>query len=63
MLDQQAIRKFKNIYFMEYGKELSFEDAAAKAESLLRLYKAVLKPSNYKGPSHGSKNNTSSTKQ
>jgi len=53
MLSKKAIEEFQEIYRIEYGEELSLDEATAKAESLLRLYKSVLKPSIYKGPYDG----------
>ncbi len=44
MISRQAIEEFLVIYRKEYGKELSFEDARKQANSLVRLYKAVLPP-------------------
>ena len=63
MLNEQAIKEFQDIYFSEYGEAISFDEASAKAESLLRLYRAVFKPSNNQGDHNGSKANTSSTAQ
>ena len=62
MLNEQAIKEFQDIYFSEYGEAISFDEASAKAESLLRLYRAVFKPSKT-GNHNGSKANTSSTAQ
>lgn len=42
MLSKQAIEEFRVIYRNQYGKELSFADASKQANSLIRLYKAVL---------------------
>ncbi len=44
MLSEQAIEEFRIIYRNQYGKELSFADATKQANSLIRLYKAVLPP-------------------
>jgi len=63
MLTQEAIKEFQKIYFAEYGETLAFEQAAAKAESLLRLYKSVLKPSINKGPCDESNDHTSTITQ
>ena len=63
MLSEQAIKEFQDIYFSEYGAMLAFDDAASKAESLLRLYKAILKPSTHKGVRNGAKDHTSSIAQ
>jgi hypothetical protein len=63
MLSKQAIKEFQDIYFTEYGETLAFEKAAASAESLLRLYKAVFKPSIHKGSRNESNDHTSSIVQ
>ncbi|MBT6049117.1 MAG: hypothetical protein HOG49_20165 [Candidatus Scalindua sp.] len=42
MLSKQAIEEYRIIYRNEYGKELSVADATKQANSLIRLYKAVL---------------------
>jgi hypothetical protein len=44
MLSKQAIEEYIKIYRNQYGKELSFADATKQANSLIRLYKAVLPP-------------------
>ncbi len=44
MLSKQAVEEFRTIYRNQYGKELSFADATKQANSLIRLYKAVLSP-------------------
>ena len=44
MLSKQAIEEYRIIYRNEYGKELSVADATKQANSLIRLYKAVLPP-------------------
>ena len=49
MLSKQAIEEFQKIYLSEYGEELTFEQAAIKAESFLRFYKAIVKTSTTKG--------------
>jgi len=59
MISQKAIKEFQEIYFTEYGEMLSFDEAAATAESLIRLYKSVLKPSVHKGPYDESNDHTS----
>jgi len=50
--------QFQEIYFTEYGEALTLEEATTKAESLLRLYKSVLKPSDHKGPPNKSNDHT-----
>ncbi|HLF18991.1 MAG TPA: hypothetical protein VI749_08930 [Candidatus Omnitrophota bacterium] len=45
MLSEQAIKEFQEIYFKECGEALAFDEAAARAESFLRFFKAVVKPS------------------
>ena len=42
MLSEQAIEEFRVIHKKEYGVELSHEEALKQANSLIRLYKAVL---------------------
>ena len=44
MLSEQAIEEFKVIYRNQYGIELSLAEATKQANSLIRLYKAVLPP-------------------
>lgn len=44
MLSKQAIEEFRIIYRNQYGMELSIADATKQANSLIRLYKAVLSP-------------------
>jgi len=63
MLPQKAIKEFQDIYFSQYGEALSFEEATAKAESLLRLYKSISKPSIHKGPCNESNDHTPTIKQ
>ena len=63
MLSEQAIKEFQEIYFKEYGEKLAFEEAASRAESFLRFFKAIVKPSNHKGECHGSKDHPSTTAQ
>ena len=59
MLSEQAIKEFQGIYFKEYGKALAFDEAAARAESFLRFFRAIVKPSTNKGVCHGSKDHPS----
>ncbi len=59
MLSKEAIKEFQKIYFKEYGEELDFEEATAQAESFLRFFKTIVKPSNHKGICHGTKDHTS----
>jgi hypothetical protein len=42
MASSNAIEEFRVIYLKEYGVELPYEEALKQANSLLRLYKAVL---------------------
>ncbi len=63
MLSEQAIKEFQEIYFKEYGETLTFDEAAARAESFLRFFKAIVKPSINKGVCHGSKDLTSTITQ
>ena len=41
MINKNEIKEFQNIYFREYGEMLTFEEASAKSERLLRLYKVI----------------------
>lgn len=59
MLSKRAINEFQEVYLKEYGETLTFDEGAARAESLLRLYKAVLKPAVHKGIIHESTRNSS----
>ncbi len=52
MITKEAIKEFQEIYFKEYGETLAFDEAAARAESFLRFFKAVVKPSS-KGSHNG----------
>jgi hypothetical protein len=45
MLSDQAVKEFQEIYFKEYGETLAFDEAATRAESFLRFFKAIVKPS------------------
>ncbi len=44
MLSKQNVEEYMTIYRNLYGEELPFEDATKQANSLIRLYKAVLPP-------------------
>ena len=63
MLLKQAIEEFQEIYFKEYGEALAFEEAAAKAESFLRFFKAIVKPSIIKGSNNESTDHPSAITQ
>lgn len=63
MLSEEAVKEFQEIYFKEYGETLAFDEAAARAESFLRFFKAVVKPSTRKGACHGSKDHSSTITQ
>ncbi|MEK7133786.1 MAG: hypothetical protein AAB804_01810 [Patescibacteria group bacterium] len=41
MLPRDAIEEFRKLYQERYGVELSFEEAAARAQALINLYRAV----------------------
>jgi len=45
MLPQDAINEFKDLYRKQYGVALSDTEATRRANNLMRLYRAVLKPS------------------
>ncbi len=44
MLSDHAIHEFMNAYKNSFGKEISFEQAAVKAEKLLDFYRLVYRP-------------------
>jgi hypothetical protein len=44
MLEKQAIKEFKQIYFEENGIELSDEEATEKALSVFNFFKVILSP-------------------
>jgi len=46
MLSKEAITQFQQIYFLEYGKDITFSEAQDKASKLLNLYRAVYAPIN-----------------
>ena len=48
MISKQAVEEFKIIYRDQYGKELSDTEATRMANDLIRMYKAVLRPSKNK---------------
>lgn len=41
---EKQIEEFRNIYFKQYGKELSITDAEEQAGKLLRLILLIYKP-------------------
>jgi len=43
-LSKQAIADFQKIYLLEFGVELSNQDASEKAIKLLRLFKLIYQP-------------------
>lgn len=45
MISKQAVEEFRTIYRNQYGKELSDTEATRMANNLIRVYKAVLRPS------------------
>jgi len=54
MLSQEAIKSFQTIYRQTYGQNISLAEAEAKGLALLRLYRAVLKPSDLEENHNGS---------
>lgn len=42
MLSEQMIEEFQKIYFITFGKKLTYEEAINQASQLIRLYKIVL---------------------
>ncbi len=63
MLSQEAVKEFQNIYQQKFGQNISLIEAQAKGLALLRLYRAVLKPSTNKGSIDESTGNTSTITQ
>lgn len=43
-LSKTAIKKFKEIYFTEFGKRISDEEANKKGWELLNLFKLIYEP-------------------
>lgn len=44
MVSKESLEEFKKIYFKEFGKEISDQDALESATKLLRLMEIVYKP-------------------
>lgn len=44
MVSEKALKKFKQIYFMKYGIELTDEQATEQAVNLLSLMKILTRP-------------------
>lgn len=44
MLPHQAIIEYMNAYKSSFGKEISFEQAAVKAEKLIDFYRLIYRP-------------------
>ena len=42
MLSKEAVEEFREIYSKIYGEDLSYEEAARQATSLLRLYRTIV---------------------
>ena len=40
-LSEEAIKEFKKIYYQEYGKQISDEEAQEKGQNLLSLFKII----------------------
>ena len=43
-LSKRAIKEFKDIYYREFGKIISDEEAQEKGQSLLSLFKIIYRP-------------------
>lgn len=43
-LSKRAIKEFKRIYYKEFGKTISDEEAQEKGQSLLSLFKIIYRP-------------------
>jgi hypothetical protein len=48
MLTDEQVKKFQTLYTARFGKSLSRDEAVMKGERLVRLIKAVYKPTEYK---------------
>ena len=44
MLPKEAITEFKDLYLAKFGEDLSYSEAARKAEKFMDLYRAGLGP-------------------
>lgn len=43
-LSKKAIKEFKEIYYKEFGRTISDEEAQEKGQSLLSLFKIIYRP-------------------
>jgi len=43
-LSKESIEELKNIYYQEYGEQISNEEAQVIGESLLSLFKIIYRP-------------------
>jgi hypothetical protein len=43
-LSKKAIEELKDIYYREYGKEISDEEAQEMGQNLLSLFKVIYRP-------------------
>lgn len=43
-LSDKAIEEYQNIYFKEFGEQISKEEARKQGTSLVNLYKLIYKP-------------------
>jgi len=43
-LSQEAIKEFKKIYYREYGKSISDEEAQEMGQRLISLFKIIYRP-------------------
>jgi hypothetical protein len=59
-LSEKAIKEFKEIYFKEYNKMLSDEEAQDKGQRLITFFKIVYRPIPDDEPCIDSNPNTSS---
>lgn len=46
-ISERAVNEFWEIYFKEFKKELTFEEAAEKAWQLIRFYEVILLPTEH----------------
>jgi hypothetical protein len=43
-LSEEAIEEFRDIYYREYGKKISDEEAQEMGQNLLSLFKIIYRP-------------------
>jgi len=55
-LSQKAIEEYKEIYKMEFGEEITDQEAYEQASNLLRLFQVIYRPLPEKKESDSKKN-------